>query len=134
MARYAGSDVTLEQVLQASGGPPVPDLEGVNTYLLSNYGMSLVRRDNASFTDILARIRAGDPVMVVQGRSVERAGIVYRLVVGRRQLRREVLTCDMVSSSVAFQSLDESQFELLWDRFDAMSYGYPSEYFYYVIE
>jgi hypothetical protein len=72
--------------------------------------------------------------MVVQGRSAEKDRIVYRLVVGRRRLPREVLTCDMVSSSVAFQSLDESQFESLWDKFDATSYGYPSDYSYCVIE
>ena len=134
MIRAEGVAMSVSEVRAISGDPPVIDYSAVDTYLQANYGLRFIRYDDISFSDILTRIDAGQPVMVLQSSAIGRGDGIHRLVLGRKPGAPEVLVHDPFAYSSRYIAVSRPVFEQLWSEFNDLGYGWPAERFYWVVE
>ena len=129
MFKYYEPEITLDDVVQRAGYPPVLDYAAVNTWLGEKYKLKMARYDNRSLKDIFASIDNGYPVMVLQQFSLDQAVGSNRVVAGYNLTTEEVLVKE--PRRPLFR-MSFNEFEKLRDLLPEVCPGWPDRFFWSV--
>lgn len=124
LLKYAGLNVTFDDIYRIAGPPPVINYDAVNAWITRDFGLTLKLYPNRTVQDVMKAIDAGYPVMVLQVKWTDQLLGHNRVVIGYDLDRNEFIVNDPSDFGPNFR-IPFATFQELWRLLPTAEPGWP---------